>query len=71
MSKAGSKERLEEVENRLAFQDDVIEKLNAVVTHQDAEIRHLSASLKRLEESLKEIASGMSASGDGEAPPHY
>jgi SlyX protein len=66
--------RLDELEARLAFQDDLIENLNDVVARQDRELARLTRKLANLEDRLQDLAA--SASGGGEAsghevPPHY
>ena len=52
--------RLDELESRQAFQDDLIESLNQVVARQDRELADLAE------------AASLPGSGDGhEVPPHY
>ena len=66
--------RLEELESRLAFQDDLIESLNDVVARQDREIQGLRAKLKDLDERLRDLAdfaSSPGSSAEHETPPHY
>ena len=68
-----SDSRLDELESRLAFQDDVIESLNEVVARQDRELLLLGQRLAALEaklEDLAEAAPGAAGSGH-EPPPHY
>jgi SlyX protein len=65
--------RVEELESRLAFQDDLIESLNEVVARQDKEIVLLT---KRLQELMKRLNDLDSATAGGtpeghEIPPHY
>ena len=64
--------RLDELESRLAFQDDLIESMNEVVARQDREIALLTQRLAKLAEKLEDIAAGAPAAADGhEPPPHY
>ena len=66
--------RLEELESRSAFQDDLIESLNAVVTRQDREITELRRRVQALEDKLAELAEAASLPGGApghEVPPHY
>jgi SlyX protein len=66
--------RLDEVESRLAFQDDLIESLNRVVARQDIELADLSRRLRALEGRLNDLAETASAGGSDsghEVPPHY
>ena len=65
--------RLDELESRLAFQDDLIEALNKVITRQDREIINQAAQIKdlftRISEQTETDAPG--ASAEHEIPPHY
>ena len=66
--------RLEELESRLAFQDDLIESLNEIVARQDRDLSLLTHRLTKLESRLREIGESVSSPGDSaghEAPPHY
>jgi len=71
MTSGDTNHRLDELESRLAFQDDVIEKLDSVVTRQNLEILRLTESLNDLKEALKEVATAVPGSAESEAPPHY
>ena len=65
--------RVEELESRLAFQDDLIERLNEVVARQDKEIVLLTKRLQELMERLNDLDSA-TAGGTPEShevPPHY
>ena len=67
-------DRLEEMENRLAFQDDLVEKLNDVVAKQDQMITDLQSRVLKLEQRLQDLAeSAVATGGEGghEVPPHY
>lgn len=66
--------RLEELESRAAFQDDLIESLNAVVARQDREIAELGRRVQALEARLADLAEAASLPGSApghEVPPHY
>lgn len=66
--------RLDEVESRLAFQDDLIESLNRVVARQELELADLSRRLRALEGRLGDLAEAASLAGGAagpEVPPHY
>lgn len=66
--------RLDEVESRLAFQDDLIESLNRVVARQDLELADLARRLRALEGRLGELTETVSLAGGApgqEVPPHY
>lgn len=70
---SGDTERLDELESRLAFQDDLIESLNEVVARQDREIALLTQRLADLATKFDDLAaSAAPADGSGhEPPPHY
>lgn len=66
--------RIEELESRLAFQDDLIDSLNDVVARQDRELVRLAKRVADLEERLNDMASAAGGGGepqDHEVPPHY
>ena len=64
--------RIEELENQLAFQDELYEALNAVVARQDGEILELKRQLGLLSDRLKEMAEmSPGAQPQDETPPHY
>jgi SlyX protein len=67
--------RLDELEARAAFQDDLIESLNQVVARQDRELAGLAQRVKDLETRLADLAeaasSALGGSGGHEVPPHY
>lgn len=70
---SGSTDRLDELESRLAFQDDLIESLNEVVARQDREIALLTRRLSELAAKIEDVATGAAAAADEghEPPPHY
>lgn len=66
--------RLDELESRLAFQDDLIEQLNEVVANQDRQLMNLQARLTALQkrmDALADAAPVIGESGGHEIPPHY
>lgn len=72
MSARNVSERIDELEARIAFQDDLIESLNEVVARQDREIALLAKRVADLEAKLEDIAVAAPTAGDGhEPPPHY
>lgn len=67
-------QRLDELESRLAFQEDVIDNLNRVVTRQDREILELKQQLAGLAARVNEFSDSATAAGPAsgfEIPPHY
>ena len=63
--------RLEELESKIAFQEDTIQKLNDVVIEQDARIHGLETSLRLLVENLRDRATATEIEPQDEPPPHY
>ena len=66
--------RLDELESRLAFQDDLIESLNETIARQDRELGRLELRLKSLADKLNDLAESAAAPGAApghEVPPHY
>ncbi len=73
-NEAGSWPRIDELESRLAFQDDLIEKLNEVIARQDRELLQLTQRLNELEAKINDIAKTAAQPGampGEEVPPHY
>jgi len=66
----GMIEKIQELEIKLSFQDDLLNTLNDVVTKQDQEIYKLWQANKLLKESMKEIKEDNNVEGN-ETPPHY
>ncbi|WP_293766211.1 SlyX family protein [uncultured Aquitalea sp.] len=69
-----SEQRLDELEVKLAFQDDLLEALNATVARQQQEIDLLQQQLRVLYNQFR--ASQPDGQGSGhslrdEIPPHY
>ncbi|MFC1689496.1 SlyX family protein [Pseudomonadota bacterium] len=66
--------RLDELESRLAFQDDMIETLNETITRQDRDLVRMELRLQALADKLKDLAESSAmpgASAAHEVPPHY
>lgn len=64
--------RLDELETRLAFQDETLQVLNTEVTRQQREITLLTQEIASLKAHLHSLAADFSASrGQEPPPPHY
>lgn len=66
--------RLQELESRLAFQDDLIESLNEIVARQDRDIARLETRVKALADKVNELGEAGDVPGfeaGQEVPPHY
>lgn len=67
-----TEDRIEKIEAKLTFQEDLIEELNKTVYRQQQELERLEATCQAL---ARHIASLAESSKDGslahEKPPHY
>ena len=64
--------RLDELETRLAFQDDVINTLSEQVARQEMDIRELWEAKRLLHKQLKDVSpSNIKSEQDETPPPHY
>ncbi|HDZ37770.1 MAG TPA: SlyX family protein [Marinobacter sp.] len=64
--------RLDELETRLAFQDDIINTLSEQVTKQEMDIRELWNAKRLLHNQLKEVSpSNLKREEEETPPPHY
>ncbi|MBB5210239.1 SlyX family protein [Microbulbifer hydrolyticus] len=65
--------RVEELETRLAFQEDTLAQLNDVITSQDAQIRALVGRVKEMTEKYQDLSFEVQKGfkPDEEKPPHY
>lgn len=72
MSQKDSEARLDELEMRLAFQDDLINTLSEQVAKQELELRELWAAERLLHRQMKELSpSNIKREEDETPPPHY
>ncbi|WP_417565586.1 SlyX family protein [Marinobacter sp.] len=72
MSQNDLETRLDELETRLAFQDDVINTLSEQVAKQEMDIRELWEAKRLLHKQLKDVSpSDMKSEQDETPPPHY
>ncbi|SHE70153.1 SlyX protein [Microbulbifer donghaiensis] len=65
--------RVDELESRLAFQEDTLAQLNDVIAAQDSQIRALAAALRELGEKYGDLSFEMQggSKASDEKPPHY
>lgn len=66
---------VEELQTRLAYQEDTILTLNDQIARHDAELKILQAQVQELNKKLNDTAfkleSGIGAATSEEQPPHY
>lgn len=60
-----------ELEVRIAYQDDAIEQLSQQLFAQSREIARLAERCGQLEERVQRLAEGEPDSATDETPPHY
>ncbi|RBW50088.1 SlyX family protein [Marinobacter sp. F3R11] len=72
MSDKDLQARLDELETRLAFQDDIINTLSEQLAKQEMDIRELWNAKRLLHNQLKDVSSSNIKREEEEAPPpHY
>lgn len=72
MSQKSLEERLNEMEMRLMFQDDLINTLSDQVAAQEMELRELWAAKQLLHKQMKELSpSNIKSEEEETPPPHY
>ncbi|MBS8239706.1 SlyX protein [Marinobacter lipolyticus] len=72
MSNNDLETRLDELETRLAFQDDLINTLSEQVAKQEMDIRELWEAKRLLNQQLKEVSpSNIKREEEETPPPHY
>ncbi len=70
MSADDTNQRLERLESRIAFQDQTIEDLNAVITEQWTAMEQLRRRLDVMEEQVRS-GSYIADPANEKPPPHY
>lgn len=64
--------RLDELEIRMAFQDDTIEALNEIVSRQELTLERQQRALELLARRQADLAATVpDGAGDDQPPPHY
>lgn len=66
-----SEQRFEDLEVRLAYQEQTLNELNAVVTRQQAMIDALEKRCEALLERLRALGEGPDDTAVDDRPPHY
>lgn len=64
-------ENLAELESRIAFQEDAIDKLSEVVARQEMDIERLTRMVKILHTQMKDMGAADAAPEADTPPPHY
>ncbi|MGZ8145089.1 MAG: SlyX family protein [Methylosarcina sp.] len=68
-----SDERIIELEIKAAYQDDLLQTLNKIVSRQQQQIDRLEATCRLLNERIKSLSAeiGSAEPAAPEIPPHY
>src|SRR5690606_12043749 len=65
-------QRMNDLETRLAFQDDTIQALNDVVSKQELELERLQRAVELLARRQADLAAALPGEADADQPPpHY
>jgi SlyX protein len=64
-------DRLDALEVRIAYQDQIIEDLNTMVTEHWREVQRLTRELALMEERLQSAGGSPEPGADEPPPPHY
>lgn len=65
-------QQLEDLETRVAFQEDTLDKMSTEMAQQGVEIERLTRIIKVLHQQLKQVAPDQNSAPDEESPPpHY
>jgi len=63
-----------DLQTKLAFQENLLEEFNVILTNQQQQISHLESTVEILKTQVKSLQSAMPADGNQqqhEIPPHY
>jgi len=66
-----SEDRLERIETKLSFSEDLLDELNRVVVRQQAQIDRLQAQINALTERASQSTDNVSPDPRDNVPPHY
>ena len=66
-----NEERIEELEMRLTFLDDTVNKLDKIVTHQQVQIEELKKQLLHSHKQMVQMKDTSKDQISDEPPPHY
>lgn len=64
-------DRINDLEARIAFQEDTLDKLNDVVSRQELEIERLTQMIRIINSQLRQLDLGSGGDPADDAPPHY
>jgi len=65
------KQKLVDIETRMAFLEDTVDSLNTIVYRQDEQLIKLRQHNVQLKDQLKQVHEAIEAGPQDETPPHY
>ena len=63
--------RIEELEIKIAFQEQTIEELNQTIIHQSEDIKALKTAITLMSKKIKQLDIGSDIETEISRPPHY
>ncbi|GLQ31212.1 SlyX family protein [Litoribrevibacter albus] len=63
--------KVEDLETRLAFQEDTLETINKIVIEQQKEIEKLHSYIRILKDKISSVESSIPLAENDAPPPHY
>jgi SlyX protein len=66
-----SDDRITELEIKIAYQEDLLQSLNTIVSNQQLQINRIEETCKFLNDRIKSIREVESINQSNEKPPHY
>lgn len=64
-------DRLERIETKISFSEDLLDELNHTVYRQQQQIERLQAQVQHLYERLQDVTGARARDPRDEIPPHY
>ncbi|AWB34340.1 SlyX family protein [Orrella marina] len=71
MQKSEIEERLERIETKLSFAEDLLEELNNLAFRQQAQIDRLDAQIRQIQERSEHSSGAHARDPRDDIPPHY
>ena len=66
-----SEDRITRLEEQIAFQDDVIQKLDDALADQQKQLMEAERKIELMIQQLRKLEANQPAPPDSEKPPHY
>ena len=66
-----SEDRIARLEEQIAFQEDVIQKLDGALADQQKQLMEAERKIELMIQQLRKLEANQPATPDDEKPPHY